>query len=91
MGAFGLIFYTLVLAYFVGKTVRASQGLSLALFILLICKSISEVPLSLASMSPDLPIHMLQLAVLARYYVPVAQQRAEKALARRHMLEGNLS
>ncbi|MGK5020556.1 O-antigen ligase family protein [Janthinobacterium lividum] len=91
VGAFGLLFYTLVIAYFVANTVRASQGLSLALFIVLICKSISEVPLSLASISPDLPIHMLQLAVLVRYYVPAAQQRREKALARRNMMEGSLS
>ena len=90
VGAFGLLFYTLVIAYFVANTVRASHGLSLALFIVLICKSISEVPLSLASISPDLPIHMLQLAVLVRYYVPAAQQRREKALARRNMMEGSL-
>lgn len=91
IGAAGLVFYTFVIAYFVARTVHASQGLSLALFILLICKSISEVPLSMASLGPDLPIHMLQLAVLVRYYVPAGKEMRDRAIQRRHAMEGELS
>lgn len=87
IGAAGLIIYTLTIGYFVAKTVKASQGLSLAIFIVLLCKSISEVPLSMASIGPDLPIHMLQLAVLARYYLPVNRLGLERTRMRNSFME----
>ncbi|MGK5076154.1 O-antigen ligase family protein [Janthinobacterium sp. ZB1P44] len=91
VGAAGFVFYACAIAYFVAKTVRASQGLSLALFILLVCKSISEVPLSMAGLGQDLPIHMLQLAVLVRYYVPAGQALRDHAVQRSRTAEGEWS
>lgn len=45
----------------------------------------------MASLGPDLPIHMLQLAVLVRYYVPAGQAMRDRAVQRRHDMEGELS
>lgn len=76
VGVTGLVAYATTLTYFVCKTARASEGLSVALFVVLLCKSISEVPLSMTGMSVDLIAHTLLLAVLATYYLPARRATA---------------
>jgi hypothetical protein len=44
---------------------RATQGLSIGLFMALVLRSVSEVPLLMFGYSPDLIIHVLLLMVLA--------------------------
>ena len=74
-GVAGLSIYVLTLFWFVLKTTRASQGLTLALFLLLFIQSISEVPLSMTTGYGlvQLP-HLLLLIVLASQF---ASRRTE--------------
>jgi hypothetical protein len=65
VGAIGLGLYASVLLWLSLRFARATQGLSLGLFLALLLRSISEVPLLMFGYSPDLIIHVLLLMVLA--------------------------
>jgi O-antigen ligase len=65
VGAVGLGFYASVLLWLSLRFARTTQGLSLGLFLALLLRSISEVPLLMFGYSPDLIIHVLLLMVLA--------------------------
>jgi O-antigen ligase len=65
VGAVGLAFYAAVLLWLSLRFARATQGLSLGLFLALLLRAISEVPLLMFGYSPDLIIHVLLLMVLA--------------------------
>jgi O-antigen ligase len=65
VGAAGLTLYAAVLLTMSLRFARATQGLSLGLFLALLLRSISEVPLLMFGYSPDLIIHVLLLMVLA--------------------------
>jgi O-antigen ligase len=65
VGATGLVLYALVLLVLSLRLARASQGLSLALFLALVLRSISEVPLLMLGYSTEMFIHVLLLMVLA--------------------------
>ena len=65
VGAVGLGLYASVLLWLSLRFARATQGLSLGLFLALLLRSISEVPLLMFGYSPDLIIHVLLLMVLA--------------------------
>ena len=65
VGAVGLGFYASVLLWLSLRFARTTQGLSLGLFLALLLRSISEVPLLMFGYSPDLIIHVLLLIVLA--------------------------
>jgi O-antigen ligase len=65
VGAAGLTLYATVLLTMSLRFARATQGLSLGLFLALLLRSISEVPLLMFGYSPDLIIHVLLLMVLA--------------------------
>lgn len=65
VGAMGLVVYASVLLWLSLRFARATQGLSLGLFLALLLRAISEVPLLMFGYSPDLIIHVLLLMVLA--------------------------
>lgn len=65
VGAAGLTLYALVLLVLSVRFTRATQGLSLALFLALVLRAISEVPLLMTGYSTEMFIHVLLLMVLA--------------------------
>lgn len=78
VGAVGLVLYAIVLLYGAARTARASQGLSMALFVLIASRSFSEVPLSLAGFAAEAMTHLLLLIIVAAYY-PTADRQAARA------------
>jgi O-antigen ligase len=68
VGVVGLVLYVLTLFWFVLKTARVSQGLTLALFVMLMLRSVSEVTLTMVShYGPNELTHSLMLMVIAVY------------------------
>jgi O-antigen ligase len=65
VGAVALVLYALVLLVLSIRYARASGGLSLALFVALVLRAISEVPLLLFGYGPELIAHVLLLMTLA--------------------------
>ena len=76
VGAVALVFYGLVLMYLSFRFVKQSRGLTLALFILLAMRSVSEVPLSLFGYGPEFITHLLLLIALAAAASEVRSQDA---------------
>jgi O-antigen ligase len=64
-GATGLVLYAVVLCVMSLRLTRATQGLSLALFLALTLRAVSEVPLLMLGYSTEMFIHVLLLMVLA--------------------------
>jgi O-antigen ligase len=65
VGAVGLVLYAIVLLVLSVRYAKATGGLSLALFIALALRSISEVPLLLFGYGTELFTHLLLLVTLA--------------------------
>lgn len=65
VGALALMLYALVLLVLSLRYARASAGVSLALFVALTLRSVSEVPLSLFGYGAELITHILLLMTLA--------------------------
>lgn len=65
VGAVALVGYALVLLVLSLRHARASRGMSLALFVALALRSLSEVPLSLFGYGAELLTHLLLLMTLA--------------------------
>ena len=65
VGAVSLLIYALVLMVLSMRYARESKGLTLALFVLLAMRSVSEVPLSLFGYGPEFVAHLLLLMALA--------------------------
>lgn len=78
VGVIGLLIYAAVLLYASARTASASQGLSMALFVLIASRSLSEVPLSLAGFAAEALTHLLLLIIVTAYY-PVADAQAVRA------------
>jgi O-antigen ligase len=76
VGAVGLIIYITTLFVFVIKTAKISHGLSLALFALVILRSVSEIPLSMTGFDGDNLTHILLLTVVA---ASLSKQSVERA------------
>ncbi|WEF35675.1 O-antigen ligase family protein [Pseudoduganella chitinolytica] len=83
VGLIGLVVYALILMYLVIKTTRVSGGLTLALFLTLLMRSVSEVPLLMTGFGLDTIGHLLLLIVLTGYYHAPA---VAKAASRRQMV-----
>jgi O-antigen ligase len=81
VGAASLVLYALVLLVLSLRYARASRGMSLALFVALSVRSLSEVPLSLLGYSVELLPHVLLLMTLA---ASASQTRARSSQASRH-------
>ncbi len=65
VGGIGLVLYSILLLILSLRFTRATQGLSLALFLALVLRSISEVPLLMFGYSTEMFIPVLLLLVLA--------------------------
>ena len=65
VGAVALTLYGIVLMFFAIRYTRVSGGLTLALFLALALRSISEVPLLMFGYGPELITHILLLMTLA--------------------------
>jgi O-antigen ligase len=79
VGAAGLVLYALTLLVFSVRYARSTQGLSLALFLALALRSVSEVPLILFGYGTEIFAHLLliiTLASAASARVPTAEVRA---------------
>jgi exopolysaccharide production protein ExoQ len=64
VGAVGLITYAVMLFRYTLKTAESSKGLSVALFVMIFIRSISEVPLAMNSFGPEQMVHLLMLMVI---------------------------
>ncbi len=78
VGATGLVFYVVVLMGMSLRFARATRGLSVALFLALFLRAVSEVPMVMFGYGPDLVIHVLLLMVLA---AAAHQARAARPLS----------
>lgn len=79
VGAAALVLYALVLLVLSIRYARASGGLSLALFVALALRAISEVPLLLFGYGPELTTHVLLLMTLAAATREAYARRAQPA------------
>ena len=79
VGAVSLVFYGLVLMFLSVRYAKESKGLTLALFVLLAMRSISEVPLSLFGYGPEFITHLLLLIALAAVASEVRLRKAQPA------------
>jgi O-antigen ligase len=78
VGAIALVIYALVLTYFSFRHAKRTGGLSVALYIALALRCVSEVPLLLFGYGTELFIHLLLVVVLASassMLVPVPRAR----------------
>ena len=78
VGAAGLLAYAAVLLYASARAAKASGGLSMALFVLIASRSVSEVPLSLTGFAAEALTHLLLLIIVAAYF-PVEDRQAVRA------------
>lgn len=65
VGAVALISYVMVLLYYSARFAKASKGLSIALFLAIALRAISEVPLTVIGYGPEFLPHVLLIVVLA--------------------------
>ena len=73
VGVAGLIIYLLVLGYLSMRSARPSGGISLALFLILVVRGVSEVPLAMTGFGIEAVTHLLLLIVLTTYRAPAAR------------------
>lgn len=76
VGAAALVLYALVLLVLSVRHARATRGLSLALFVALAIRSLSEVPLLLFGYGAELLTHVLLLMTLAAASQPAQARHA---------------
>lgn len=82
VGASGLVFYAVVLLGMSLRYARASRGLSMALFLALFLRAVTEVPMVMFGYGPDLMIHVLLLMVLAAAAQAAHSRSASNSFAR---------
>jgi exopolysaccharide production protein ExoQ len=97
VGLVGLGIYASILLTLTLRTARASGGLSLALFVILVVRGVSEVPLLMTGFGLDTITHLLLLTVLTSYSLSLAKDSRAKMkagpqqrLPMRHAVEGPL-
>lgn len=73
VGVFGLTVYALTLTYFSYKTAECSQGLTLAIFMLLLIRSISEVPMTIVSFGTEQLTHLILLMIISAHTIQSKQ------------------
>ncbi len=77
VGAFALVVYATTLLVMSVRHARVTGGLSIALFLSLALRAVSEVPLTLRGYGPELFVHLLLLVTLAA--APRQHARAGRA------------
>lgn len=87
VGAVALVIYAVVLLTLSIRYAKVSGGLTLALFITLAIRSVSEVPLLLFGYGPELITHVLLLMTLAGLS-GVERQRLSQKIAKVNAYEG---
>lgn len=81
VGVTGLVIYVITLIRFTLKTVRSSQGLTLAILLMLFLQSISEVPLAISGhFSFDAITHLLLLMIIAGQFKPYRVRKTNNSL-----------
>lgn len=83
VGATALVLYAVILLVLSLRHARASGGLTLALFVALALRSMSEVPLLLFGYGPELVTHVLLLMTLAAAASEARMARVTKVQAAR--------
>ncbi|GGX82261.1 polymerase [Massilia dura] len=73
VGLIGLGIYVAILLVLSLRTAQASGGLSIALFLIIVMRGVSEVPLDMTGFNLDTMAHLLLLAVLTAYRLPQAK------------------
>lgn len=73
VGVFGLAAYSVTLIYFSFKVAKSSQGVSLAILVLMLIRSISEVPLTIVSFGTEQLTHLILLMVIAAHSIKSSQ------------------
>jgi O-antigen ligase len=81
VGAVALVLHALVLLVLSIRYARASHGISLALFVLLAMRCVSEVPLLMFGYGVELLTHVLLLMTLAAASSEARQLKARPASA----------
>lgn len=84
VGAVALVFYALVLMVMSIQYARESKGLTLALFVLLVMRSVSEVPLSLFGYGPEFIAHLLLLMAIAAIFNNIRIRKTQSIYAQKH-------
>jgi O-antigen ligase len=84
VGAVALSIYAVVLLVMSVRYARESKGLTLALFVLLALRSVSEVPLSLFGYGPEFVAHVLLLIGLAASANDVRIRTSQAAHAQKY-------
>lgn len=70
VGVVGLLIYAMTLFLISLKTASSSGGLSMALFMILFIRSITEVPLAIETLGPEIMPHLILQMVLAAHLAP---------------------
>jgi O-antigen ligase len=68
VGVAGLLIYVTTLFWFTLKTAKSSQGLTLAIFLMLLSRSISEVSLTITGIDFDSLTHVLLLMIIGAQF-----------------------
>ena len=89
VGAVALSLYALVLLVMSVRYARASAGLSLALFVSLVIRSVSEVPLLLFGYGPELVTHSLLLMTLAAMASRAREPKASSLAKSKGSIKGS--
>ncbi len=79
VGAIALIAYVMVLVVLAMRHARATAGLSLALFLSLVLRAVSEVPLTLLGYGSELFVHLVLLVTLAGAAAQAQARASESA------------
>lgn len=81
VGVTGLVIYVITLIRFTLKTARSSQGLTLAILLMLFLQSISEVPLAISGhFNFDAITHLLLLMIIAGQFKPHRVRKTNNSL-----------
>ncbi|MFU8790001.1 MAG: O-antigen ligase family protein [Methylobacter sp.] len=91
VGITGLIVYAVALFRFALQTAKPSKGLSIGLFIIILAGSLSEIPLAMNSLGPEVLTHLLLLMLIASHKAsrPIAQSDARATGGGRNFAASN--
>lgn len=88
VGVFGLTVYALTLTYYSFKASRSSQGLTLALLLMLLIRSISEAPMTIAAFGTEQLTHLILLMIISAQTTPSKRPLRQDAPAETPALAG---
>ncbi len=80
VGVIGLLLYVFTLLHFTLKIALPSLGLSIGLFIIIMAGSLSEIPLTMNSLGPDVVPHLLLLMLMASHLAPQRSTQSNRGI-----------